>query len=176
VLDGSGALLFESGAVDAEGRLTGADGRPLGPEVRGGGYHPHRLRVTGVGEVAVYEAVMDDGAGEPSFDLLGAEGFLKDDRLLPKGHVDTSQGPQSTAPVGVSDGDFRAGFDDVRFELALSGQPARLEVGLRYQTFGPRSVEELLVRPTPEASALRSMLQSGALAPELVDEVLVPVP
>lgn len=176
VLDGSGALLFESGAVDAEGRLTDTDGRPLGPELRGGGYHPHRLRVTGAGEVAVYEAVMDDGAGAPSFDLLGAEGFLKDDRLLPKGHVDTSQGPQSTAPVGVSDGDFRAGFDDVRFELALSGQPARLEVRLRYQTFAPRSVDELLVRPTPEASALRSMLQSGALAPELVDEVLVPVP
>jgi len=176
VLGRSGELLFESGAVDAEGRLTGADGSPLAPEVRGGGYHPHRERVTSTSEVVVYEAVMGDGAGRPSFDLLGAEGFLKDDRLLPKGHLDTTQGPQSTAPVGVTDGDFRAGVDDVRFELPLPGPASRLEVRLRYQTFGPRSVEHLLVRPTPEASALRSMLTSGVLAPELVDEVVVPVP
>jgi hypothetical protein len=32
------------------------------------------------------------------------------------------------------------------------------------------------VRPTPEATALRSMLLLSMLAPELVDEVVAPVP
>lgn len=172
VLDGAGAVLFESGAVDEAARIVGADGQPLAPELRGGSHHPHRARVTSAGEVVVYESVMDDGAGRPSFDLLGGLGYLKDDRLLPHGHVDTTTGPQSTAPVGVSDADFRAGFDDVRFELPLAGTPAGVEVRLRYQTFSPRYLEELLVRPTPEATALRSMLLPSMLAPELVDEVV----
>lgn len=176
LLDAAGALLFESGGVDGAARLVGADGQPLGPERRGGSYHPHRARVTSAGEVVVYESVMDDGVGQPSFDLLGAEGYLKDNRLLPRGHVDTTTGAQSTAPVGVSDADFRAGFDDVRFELPLAGTPTRVEVTLRYQSFGPRYLEELLFRPTPEATALRSMLQPSMLAPELVDEVVASVP
>jgi Cytochrome c554 and c-prime len=176
VLDGAGGLLFESGAVDAAGRIVGPDGQPLGAELPGGPHHPHRARVGSAVEVVVYESVLDDGAGRPSFELLAAHGYLKDDRLLPRGHQDATVGPQSTAPVGVSDVDFRPGFDDVRFELPLAGAPARVEVRLRYQTFSPRYLEQLLERPTPEATALREMLQPGVLAPELVDEAVFTLP
>ncbi len=52
----------------------------------------------------------------------------------------------------------------------------RLEVRLHYQSFSPRFLEEQLARPTPEGVALRSLLTAGALRPELVDEVSVPLP
>lgn len=175
-LDAAGATLAEVGRTDGDGRLLGSDGLPLGPELRGGASHPHRARVTSASEVPVYESVMSDGHGGASFELLGAEGFLKDNRLLPMGHQDTTTGPLSTAPVGVTDAAFVAGGATVRFELPLATTPARLEVRLEYQTFGPRYLDEVLARPSPEVTALRSMLTPGVLAPELVDRVELPVP
>lgn len=176
VLDAGGATLLHLGRVDAEGRLLGASGQPLGSEVPGGGFQPHRATVAGPDDVIVYESVMDDGAGGPSYDLLGAEGFVKDNRLLPRGHVDTTTGPQSTAPVGVTDADFGPGQDVVAVDVQLQGPPARVEVRLWYQTFSPRYLDELLERPTPEATALRGMLAPGTLAPERVAEAVAAVP
>jgi hypothetical protein len=176
VLDGAGAVLFSSGGVDGAGRVVGADGQPLAAELRGGPHHPHRPRVSSASEVVVYESVLDDGAGLPSFELLGALGYLKDNRLLPHGHADTTTGPQSTQPVGVTDADFRAGFDDVVFEVPLAGVPVRVEARLRYQAFSPRYLDELLARPTPEATALRSLLTPALLAPESVAEAAAMVP
>lgn len=176
VLDAAGAVLFETGATDAEGRLLGPDGQPLGPERRGGGFHPHRDQVTSSAEAVVWESVMDDGHGAPSYALLGAEGYVKDNRLLPLGHQDTTTGPMSTAPVGVTDADFVGGADVVHFALASAPAAARIEARLRYQTMSPRYLDELLVRSTPEAEALRGMLQPGTLAPELVDEATVTLP
>lgn len=169
VLDASGALLAEVGASDLTGRLLGADGRPLAEELPGGGAYPHRREVSSSAEPAVWESVMSDGHGQPSYELLGAEGFLKDDRLLPRGHADTSVGPTSTSPLGVEgDTDFIAGGDTVAFSLAVSGTPARVEVELRYQTMSPRYLEELLAHPTPEAATLRSMVREGTFTAELV--------
>lgn len=176
-LDAAGATLLEVGRTDGEGRLLGADGQPLGPERPGGGLHPHRARVAAADEVPVYESVMSDGHGGASYELLGAEGFLKDSRLLPKGHADSTTGPMFTGPIGVAgDADFQAGGDTVRFELPLAAAPARVEVRLEYQTFGPRYLDEVLARPSPEVSALRSMLTPGMLAPELVDALDLAVP
>jgi hypothetical protein len=82
-----------------------------------------------------------------------------------------------TGPIGVAgDADFQAGGDTVRFELPLAAAPARVEVRLEYQTFGPRDLDEVLARPSPEVSALRSMLTPGMLAPELVDALDLAVP
>lgn len=175
VLDGAGQRQSAAGVVDAQGRLLGADGRPLPGELVGGPTQPHRDLVSGADSPAVWESVMQDDHGQPSFSLLAAAGYLKDNRLLPRGHVDSSTGPRSTAPVGVSDPNFVAGGDTVEVSLPapLTG---RLEVRLHYQSFSPRFLEEQLGRPTPEGAALRSMLTTGMLKPELVDEVIVPLP
>jgi hypothetical protein len=169
VLDSAGAVLAEVGATDGVGRLLSRDGAPLEPELPGGGLYPHRAEVTSAATPAVFESVMDDGHGGPSYALLGAEDFVKDDRLLPRGHVDATTGPMSTAPRGVSgDSDFGPGGDTVAFSLPVSGTPARVEVFLRYQTMSPRYFAELLTPASPEATALRSMVRDGSLAPELV--------
>lgn len=176
VLDAAGALLWQSGQVDAQGRLLGPNGQPLPAELPGGPYHPHRAQISAADQVLVYESVMDDGHGVPSFDLLGAEGFLKDNRLLPIGHHDETTGPLSTVPIGVSDGDFAAGSDEVALHLTLAGKPAQVRVSLRYQTFGPRYLAEMARRPTAEAAALQAMVQTGNLSPELVAQGVAAVP
>lgn len=177
VLDAKGRSLFELGAVDRAGRLVAADGTPLPAELHGGPAHPHRTRITSDEQAIVWESVMSDGHGAPSYELLAAEGFIKDNRLLPRGHADATTGPLSTAPVGVDDTDFVAGSDDVAFTLSsLSEAPARIEVRLLYQTLSPRYQDELLTRDTAEAVALRGMLDETGLAPELIAEATVSVP
>ncbi len=125
-------------------------------------------------EPVVWDSVMSDGHGTASFSLLAAKGYLKDNRLLPRGHRDTTVGPLSTAPVGVSDPDFVAGSDAVEISLPAPPTAGRVEVRLRYQTFHPRYLDEQLLRPSPEATALRSLLTPGLLSPELIDEQVVP--
>lgn len=176
LLDAAGAVLWQSGQVDAQGRLLGAGGQPLPAELPGGPYHPHRQQILAADEVLVYESVMDDGHGAPSFDLLGAEGFVKDNRLLPIGHHDDTVGPLSTAPIGVADSDFSAGSDEVVVHLPVAAKPAQIRATLRYQTFGPRYLAEMTRRPTAEAAALLAMLQTGNLSPEQVAQVVVAVP
>jgi len=176
VLDAAGATLFQVGGFGASGRVVDAAGAVLASERAGGGFRPHRTTVQSGDDVVIYEAVMHDGAGGPSYDSLGAEGFVKDNRLLPRGHADATTGPSSTAPVGVSDADFGPGGDVVPVDLQLSGTPARVEVRLWYQVFSPRYLDELLARPTPEATALRAMLSASALQPEPVAAADVNVP
>lgn len=176
VRDAAGARVSAAGLTDAAGRLVGDDGQPLPEERAGGPTFAHRSRVTSAGEPMVWEAVMSDGHGHASFALLGAEGFLKDNRLLPRGHQDTTVGPLSTTPVGVTDADFLPGGDVVQVSLPAPAAGGRVDVRLRYQTFHPRYLDEQLTRPSPEATALRTLLVEGMLAPELVDEVSVPLP
>ncbi len=176
LIDAAGAVLWQSGQVDAQGRLMGANGQPLPAELLGGPYHPHRQQILAADEVLVYESVMDDGHGLPSFDLLGAEGFLKDNRLLPIGHHDETTGPLSTAPIGVSDSDFAPGVDEVAVHVVVSGKPAQIRATLRYQTFGPRYLAEMARRPTAEAAALQAIVKTGNLSPEQVAQVVVAVP
>ncbi|MEW6430243.1 MAG: hypothetical protein AB1730_01940 [Myxococcota bacterium] len=176
VLDAAGGVLLDAGGFDASGRVVNAVG-PLPTEVSGGGFQPHRTSIRSADDVVIYEAVMDDGAGKPSYELLGAEGFVKDNRLLPRGHADSTTGPMSTAPLGVTgDADFGPGGDVVGVDVQLPGTPARVEVRLWYQVFSPRYLDELLLRRTPEPSALRSMLSAGVLQPELVFSADVTVP
>jgi hypothetical protein len=163
---------------DAESHGSGiADGGSAEPDAPIFDAALDRTRVTSDGQAVVWESVMNDGHGKPSYELLAAEGFIKDNRLLPRGHADATTGPLSTAPVGVDDADFVAGSDDVAFALSsLNEAPVRIEVRLLYQTLSPRYQDELLARDTAEAVALRGMLDATRLAPELVAETTVSVP
>lgn len=176
VLDAAGARVSATGLTDRAGRLLGDDGQALPEERAGGPTFPHRSQVRSAAEPMVWETVMSDGHGHASFTLLGAEGFLKDNRVLPRGHQDTTVGPLSTSPVGVSDADFVAGSDAVQVSLPAPAVGGRVDVRLRYQTFHPRYLDEQLTRDSPEAAALRTLLVEGVLAPELVDEVTVALP
>lgn len=167
VRDARGEVLFASGTTDAEGRLLGADGRPLPSELAGGPVEPHRDVVRSADEVATYEAVMADADGAPTHTLLRAAAWRVDDRLLPRGWDAAHPDAARTAPVGVDgDADFEAGRDRVRFELGLgAATPATIEAALVYQPLGARWAAELLRWDTPEVDTLRRLLAGADRSP-----------
>jgi hypothetical protein len=101
-----------SPVADLEGRLDDPLHRWQGEGFEVGGVRQGRI---GLG----------DPQGRVTTGLITATQYLKDNRLLPKGHQDTTTGPLSTAPVGVSDAAFVAGGATVRFELPLATTASR---------------------------------------------------
>jgi hypothetical protein len=175
VRDAAGAVLFASGEVDARGALLGADGAPLASERAGGPIEPHRDVVRGADEVALYQAVLRDTDGAPTFLLMRGAGFARDDRLLPAGWSPAHPDAARTAPVGTgADADFAGGGDRVRFELALPGAagPLAIEAELRYQVLSARWLAELRAYDLPEVRAL----DGADLRPVVLDRATVTMP
>ena len=134
VKNGSGKVVFESGAWDAvSGELVGAAAR-----------QEHRDRITRSSEVAVYEAAMKAPDGTTTMSLLRAAGYAKDNRILPLGFVSNAQ----IAPVGVGgDADFVAGSDKVHYSVPVGG-PVTVTVEALYQSVAPAHLEGLAFQMT----------------------------
>lgn len=172
VLDATGAARFESGAVDAQGRLVAADGRSLETE----SVRPHLQELTRDDQVQVYETAMADATGAVTHVLLRATGFLKDNRLLPRGWRADHPDARMTSPAGVEgDGDFTAGGDLVRVRVQTSGwTPARVEVELLFQSVTPGAVSA--VGAGPAAARLRAMTARTPPTPRVVASTSATVP
>jgi hypothetical protein len=168
-LDEQGRVLFASGAFDARGRLVGADGRPLAIERGGGPLAPHRDRIEGADQVALYEARMADAAGRPTWLLTRGAVYAKDDRLPPRGWRADGPWPDETRPKGVEgDGDFGAGSDVVHYDVPLDlslERPFVLRARLLHQTVGARWIAEWIATGLPEAESLRTLLEGADLGP-----------
>lgn len=109
VRDGAGSVVFESGALGADGAIRGNDNEEDVLRVE-----PHYGEITSAAQVQVYEAIMRDQAGDPTTGLLKGVGYLKDNRLLPRG-FDKARAEQDIAVRGTAadDPDFTAGGDRV---------------------------------------------------------------
>ncbi len=159
VTDAEGEVLLAAGERDPRGRLLGGDGNPLAAELAGGPIHPHRQRVDSSESVAIWEAVMSDEAGRPTFRLLRAHHYLKDDRLLPRGWRSDHAEAARTAPAGLNgDTDFTGGGDRVEIVFAEGSGPYRVEAKLWYQTISPRFAAELFEIEAPEIRAFERMV------------------
>lgn len=119
VRDAGGTVVFESGAFRPDGSIVGND-HDEDPER----FEPHHSVISEPGDVQIYEAVMGDGLGQVTTGLMSAEGWLKDNRLLPRGFNIGAADPR-VAVVGVagSDIDFSAGRDRVHYSVGIG--PAR---------------------------------------------------
>ncbi|MEZ5979643.1 MAG: hypothetical protein R3F34_15700 [Planctomycetota bacterium] len=169
VRDANGATLFVSGDTDHRGRIVGRDGAPLLSELAGGPIEPHRDVVRAPDEVVLYHAVMSDSLGNATHTLLRGAGWVRDDRLLPKGWRADAPDASRTAPVGVEgDADFVAGGDSVRFELEGLERAASIEVALVYQPVSLRWVAELQRFATPEIARFQRLFEHSDPSPELV--------
>ncbi len=80
VRDAAGAVVFESGAVDAAGRITGNDN-----DADAKRFEPHHEEIRSADQVQIYEAVIAGRDGAVTTGLLTATQFVKDNRLLPRG-------------------------------------------------------------------------------------------
>jgi hypothetical protein len=158
VLDAAGNVLFASGTFDEEGRLT-SDGAVLDVEKAGAAFEPHHTTITRAHEVQIYEQVMIDETGAPTFSLLSAVEKGKDNRILPSGFDTSAANMARIGPRGLDDGDFVGGHDLTHYDVRVSGTPATVEVTLYYQGLSARSMRELFQHDTPEVRAFRTMLE-----------------
>jgi hypothetical protein len=80
VRDRNGAIVFESGALSADGRIEGNDNDadPLK-------YEPHFRDIRRAEDVEIYESIIGDADGRVTTGLLTGTRYLKDNRLLPRG-------------------------------------------------------------------------------------------
>jgi hypothetical protein len=178
VRDSGGNLVFSSGEWRSDGLLVDGAGAPLPSELAGGPHLPHFDVVSQPGEVQVFETTMDDVAGQPTFRLLRAASYRKDDRILPQGWSPTHPDAAHTAPAGVAgDLSFQAGSDTVTYQVSVAGAgPYTIEADLFYQPISPRHVAELATIDTPEIRAFLGYWQNATRTPELVDTATTTVP
>jgi hypothetical protein len=177
VRDASGAVLIASGEHDPDGAILDGRGRVAPFERVGGPVEPHRSHIASADEVLIYEPVLHDAAGLPTWRLTLAAGYLKDNRLLPAGwdvgHPDAAE----VAPVGVADPDFTGGRDRVTYALAIpdGARPVEVEVCLLFQPLGTRFAAELLAHATPEVEAFRALWEGADRRPEVLASARVPI-
>jgi hypothetical protein len=164
VRNGNDDVIFESGAPDANGRIS-TDAKRLDPAClviekpqgfdSNNCYEPHRDVITAPSQIAIYETVLGDTNADITHVLLHAASYIKENRIPPQGFTNSqadSIEPQ-TLPTGVNgDADFNAannqegsGSDTVHYRVAVAGQtgPFSVEAKLHYQAIQPSFVNSL---------------------------------
>ncbi len=140
VRDRNGRTVFESGAMAPSGLVEGNDN-----DVDAGSFEPHYREITRPDQVQIYESIMRDAAGRPTTGLLNGVGYIKDNRLLPKGFDKSSAEPR-IAVIGDAkiDPDFADGGDRVRYSIDSVGEgPFTVTAELRFQVIAFRWAENL---------------------------------
>jgi hypothetical protein len=135
VTDRTNRVLFESGALNANGSIQGNDN-----DADANRFEPHYAEITAPEQVQIYEDIMVGTNNLPTTGLLTAVRFIKDNRLLPKG-FDKRAVEQEIAPQGeaVNDANFTGGGDKIRYVVAANGQgPLQVEVELLFQPISYR--------------------------------------
>ena len=134
-------VVFESGAVRADGSIVGND-NDLDPNK----FEPHYGEIHRGDEVQIYEDIIGDANGAVTTGLLNGVRYLKDNRLIPHGFDKKSAG-QDIAVIGSAADD--PGFTDaghrIRYKVALGAAqgPFHIEVELWYQPIGYRWANNL---------------------------------
>jgi hypothetical protein len=140
VRDADGATVFESGAVDASGRVAGNDN-----DADARRFEPHYDEIRTAEQVQIYEAVIAGPDGALTTGLLTATQYVKDNRLLPRG-FDKATAEADIAVHGdaARDASFTDAGDRIRYNVAVKGAgPLTVEAELRYQPIGFRWADNL---------------------------------
>ncbi len=139
--DSSGQIVFESGGVDALGRIVHNNGDD-DPTL----FEPHYLAIVQPEQVQIYESVMADANGEITTELMGAVEYLKDNRIMPAGQ-DKFGAVESIQPRGkaVGDEDFQGGMDEIQYAIDLRQEqgPFTVTIEVLYQSIAHPWTEAL---------------------------------
>ena len=159
--DSNGETVFESGRINPDGSINGADndGDPESVE-------SHHDLITTADQVQIYEAVMGDTDSNVTFTLLRAARYLKDNRLTPPGY-DKNRVPLDIAVQGQAgnDANFNQGSDEITYRFTHTGaDDLNVEVNLNYQSITHGALMDLYRDgDTPEVASFRSMYDAQAL-------------
>jgi hypothetical protein len=141
VRDRDGQVMFESGAIEPSGLIRGNDN-----DIDGARFEPHHAEIRSGDQVQVYESVMHDVNGNVTTGLLRGTGYIKDNRLLPRGFDKATAVPDiSVRGAAQEDPDFIAETDRVRYVVNTAGSsgPFLVLAELRYQPISYRWAQNL---------------------------------
>jgi len=141
VRDKEGQIVFESGALNSDGSITGNDNDTDPTQ-----YESHYRRISSSDEVEIYESILGNPNGHVTTGLLDAVGYLKDNRLLPAG-FDKSSAEHDIAVMGeaASDPEFTGNGDRVQYSIPIGNAqgPFKISAELWYQPIGYRWAHNL---------------------------------
>lgn len=165
VTDASGRVVFESGALQPDGRIIGND-----QDADATKFEPHYAEVRSADEVQIYESMMVDPSGKVTTGLLSGARYIKDNRLLPRG-LSRAAASDDVAVHGAArdDADFGDGQDTVRYRVPVQASgPLTVTATLYFQPIGFRWAENLKAYEAPEPARFvryyQSMASESALA------------
>jgi hypothetical protein len=173
VTDASGSVVFESGAVKPDGSIVGNenDGDPAMYEV-------HYEEIVSPDQVQIYEAILENVAGDVTTGLLQAKGYRKDNRLLPAGFdKETADDDIGVYGGAVVDEDFEGGGDRIQYALDITDAqgPFTVTVDLLYQSIGMRWAENLRRHDAPEIVSFLSSYEAVPNEPVILATATVNV-
>ncbi|MBE9563853.1 MAG: thrombospondin type 3 repeat-containing protein, partial [Proteobacteria bacterium] len=146
VTDSNNNIIFESGRINAEGSIAGADNDNI---TEGIVFEPHHSLITSADQVQIYEPVMGDSDGNLTYTLLRGAQYLKDNRLTPKGFNKFNVPPDvAVRGEAFNDADFNQGSDEITYRISLADAVAgelKVSVSLNYQTIGFGFLRDLYV-------------------------------
>jgi len=165
VRDRNKRVVFESGAVDAQGQIKGNDN-----DADATRYEPHYNEIRSADQVQIYESIMVDQAGALTTGLLSAVRYVKDNRLLPRGFDKRTADADIAVHGGAADdADFTGGGDRVRYSVAVGAAdgPFQVEAELWFQPISYRWANNLkkydAVEPRRFTGYYESMAPSSAV-------------
>ena len=141
VRDRDGGVVFESGALNADGSIAGNDN-----DADPSRFEPHYTEIRSADQVEIYESIIGDEHDRVTTGLLTGVHYLKDNRLLPDG-FDKETADSDIAVVGDAfrDPAFTTGTHRIRYSAPLGTAPGpfTIEVELWYQPIGFRWANNL---------------------------------
>jgi hypothetical protein len=140
VQDGAGAVIFESGRSQADGTITGDDGDEKNL------FEPHYDVISQQDQVQIYESVMRNTDGAVTYTLLRGAGYIKDNRLLPKGFdKNTAAADIAVRGAAETDGNFTGGADLVTYQVPVGTHsgPFTITAELLYTTVSHAFMQDL---------------------------------
>jgi hypothetical protein len=148
VHDAGGRVVFQSGALNADGSVQGNDNDadPLT-------FEPHYAEIRSADQVQIYESILGDPDGHVTTGLLTAVRYLKDNRLLPRGFDKRNAEPDiAVHGSAAEDANFVGGSDQVRYSVTIAngGGPFTFTAELLYQPSGYRWANNLKQYNAPE--------------------------
>ncbi|MEJ2500678.1 MAG: multiheme c-type cytochrome [Campylobacterales bacterium] len=160
VTDGAGNVVFESGRVNADGSIEGADA-----DSDPAAFEPHYDVITAESQVQIYETIMQNNLGEVTYTLLRGMGYKKDNRILPKG-FDKASAHSDIRVHGAAeaDDDFVGGSDTITYRIGgLEDGSYTVEAELLYQTLSFAFAQDLFREASSEAASFKTMFDASAM-------------
>jgi hypothetical protein len=141
--------IFESGGLNPDGSIQGNDN-----DEDPARYEPHYSEIRRADQVQIYESILKDANGNVTTGLLSAVGYIKDNRLLPRGFDKATAEPDiAVRGAAFEDPDFNDRGHRLRYSVELGAAPGpyEIEVQLWYQPIGYRWAANLRPYATDES-------------------------